>query len=326
MKRVLAADVGGTKSWLEVLELRDGVWTPVLDRRYESALFPDCDSLLREFLAMTGPVDAACLAVAGPVVAGGAHVTNLRWNIVAERLTEAFSIPRTLLVNDFYAVAAGVPLLGPDDLVAVNDRPRDPAGSIAILGAGTGLGEALVIPTDGDWQILPSEGGHADFAPSTAEQDGLLAHLRARYGHVSWERVLSGSGLVNIFTYLRDARPDLAPSDFTDGFEGHDFAAAIAEHDAKGNLLARATFDVFIDVYGAEAGNAAVRALTSGGVFLAGGICAKNASRFTDGRFLEAYAAKGRFRDMLLGWPVYVIMNPRVGLIGAAHLATRLGE
>lgn len=326
MKRVLAADVGGTKSWLEVLESSDGRWTPVLDRRYESGLYPKFELLLREFLAVAGRVDAACLAVAGPVIEGTARVTNLGWEIRADALVSEFGIPLMLLVNDFFAVAAAVPHLGSEDVRVINDRPGDPAGPIAILGAGTGLGEALVVPEGGRWRILPSEGGHADFAPSTADQDGLLSYLRARYGHVSWERVLSGPGLVNIYEYLRDARPDLAGDDFSATVQGHDFAATIAELAAKGNPLASATFDLFIDVYGAEAGNAALRTLTSGGVFLAGGICSKNIGRFTDGRFLRAYADKGRFREMLLGWPLVAITNPRVGLIGAAHLAAALGE
>lgn len=326
MTRVLAADVGGTKSWLEVLERDGDTWVPVLDRLYESTHFPSLEHLLREFLPAAGRVDAACFAVAGPVLHGGARVTNLPWEIRASSVADEFRIPRVALVNDFYAVAAGVPHLGLDDLACVNDRQRDAAGPIAILGAGTGLGEAIVIPEEGGWRILPSEGGHADFAPTTYEQDGLLAFLRARYGHVSWERVLSGPGLVNIFTYLRDTRPDLAQHDFSRTVEGQDLAAAIAQQDRQKNPLARATFDLFIDIYGTEAGNAALRSLTSGGVFLAGGIAAKNSARFTDGRFLEAYGSKGRFRDMLLGWPVYVIKNARVGLIGAAHLASRLGE
>ncbi|HSN68380.1 MAG TPA: glucokinase [Thermoanaerobaculia bacterium] len=327
MTRILAADVGGTKCLLEVLELEGTRWKPAMARRYQSELYPSFESLLREFVGTAGAVDYGCLAVAGPVVDGRAKVTNLTWEIDAAGLARAFGIRQLLLVNDFYAVAAGVPHLEAADVELLLDRPRNPAGPIAILGAGTGLGEAIVVPERGGWTVIPSEGGHTDFAPANGVQDGLLAHLRARFGHVSWERVVSGMGLVNIFTYLRDTDPALATADFSGGTtDSDDLPALIAKKDREGNPLARATFDLFLDAYGAEAGNLALKCLASGGVFLAGGIGAKNAERMRDPRFLAAYGAKGRHSELVMQWPVHLITNDRVGLIGAASLAARLAS
>lgn len=325
-RRVLAADVGGTKTLLQILELREGGWEILLERRFESDLYPTFESMLREFLAGTEPVGCACFAVAGPVHDRTARVTNLPWIIDADKLGEELRIGRVVLINDFYAVAAGVSQLGGDDLVAIHDVPRDPHAPIAILGAGTGLGEAVLLPSGKAWKVLPSEGGHADFAPANPLQDELLVRLRARYGHVSWERVVSGMGLVNILTFLRDTRPELGAHDFTAEVADDDLPPLIAREDAAGNPLAKAAFDLFVDAYAAEAGNLALKVLARGGVFLAGGIAAKNLRRFRDGRFVRSFTDKGRFRDFVLECPVYVIANARVGLIGAAWMAKRAAE
>ncbi|HUP64721.1 MAG TPA: glucokinase [Thermoanaerobaculia bacterium] len=324
-RRLLAADIGGTKVFLQTLEKKDGGWSPVLERRYESDVYPSFDSVLREFLAVGGPVDAACLAAAGPVDEAKIQVTNLGWIIESAAVGRDFGIRAVRVVNDFYAVAAGVPLLAPEDLIPIHPVPALAGAPIAILGAGTGLGEALVVPSGEHWIVVPSEGGHADFAPNDERQDALLRHLRARYGHVSTERVVSGMGLVNIVTFLRDHEPELGRFDFTNDAEGEDdLPPLIAARDREGNPLARATFDLFIDAYGAEAGNLALKYLPRGGIYLAGGIASKNVARLTDGRFMRAFSAKGRFADLVLECPVHVIANPRVGLRGAAHLASLL--
>ncbi|HVR44344.1 MAG TPA: glucokinase [Thermoanaerobaculia bacterium] len=320
--RVIAADVGGTKTLMQLLERRDGKWQALEERRYESTLYPTFESLFREFHAAAGPAAAGCFAVAGPVSDGTARVTNLAWVIDAKRIAAEFGLERVIVVNDFYAIAASVPRLGEDDFEIIHEAPRDPSSPIAILGAGTGLGEALVVPRPPDeWVVVPSEGGHSDFAPNNEAQDGLLRFLRARYGHVSWERALSGPGLVNILTFLRDSRPDLAAHDFSVDAAEDDLPALIATEDGRGNPLARATFDLFVDVYGAEAGNLGLECLARGGVFLAGGIAAKNVGRFRDGRFVRAFTDKGRLSSLVRQFPVFVITNPKVGLLGAAWLA-----
>jgi glucokinase len=293
--RLLAGDVGGTKTLLRCGEA---------EKRFESAAYPTFDALLREFV--TTPVDAACFAVAGPVSDGRATVTNVGWEIDAAEISRAFSIPRVSLINDFYAVALGVPLLEETDLLSLQRGERDRRAPMAILGAGTGLGEAIVI--DGK-DVVPTEGGHADFAPQDDEQARLFLYLHERLGgHVSWERVISGMGLVNIFTFLG----------------GQEITAAdVAELAERGDARAHRAFAIFVDVYGAEAGNMALRVLARGGVYLAGGIAAKNVPRFTDGKFVEAFLRKGRFRALLEKIPVDLIMNEKVGLIGAVEGARR---
>lgn len=295
--RVIAGDVGGTKTLLRRV---DESGATVDEARFDSAAYATFDDLLRAF--DTRDVDAACFAVAGPVFAGRAEVTNLGWDMDESALARAFAIPRVSLINDFYAVALGVPLLGENDLLSLQKGERDRNAPIGILGAGTGLGEALLV----HGQVVPTEGGHQDFAPQDEEQARLFLELHRRHGHVSWERVVSGMGLTNIHTFLGGAA--LTP-------------AEIAERAEAGDPRARHTFEIFVDAYGSEAGNLALRVLARGGIFLAGGVAAKNREWFTDGRFLEAFLRKGRFRDLLATMPVDLIVNQEVGLMGAVARA-----
>jgi glucokinase len=308
--RLLAGDVGGTKTLLRCVEPSGATSA---EARYRSGDYKSFEALLRDFVQkVNGPVDAACFAVAGPVYGGEAEVTNVGWRIVEAELASAFQIARVSLINDFYAVALGVPLLRDDDLLSLHAGTRDRTAPMAVLGAGTGLGEALVAFHRGEHFVLPTEGGHADFAPQDEEQSRLFVHLHQQLGgHVSWERVLSGMGLVNIFTFL--GGDELTP-------------AEIARLADEGDARAEQTFGLFVDAYGAEAGNMALRVLARGGVFLAGGIAAKNRRRFTDGRFVEAFLRKGRFRDLVETIPVDLIVNEQVGLIGAVEGARRALE
>ena len=300
--RILAGDLGGTKTHLRCV---DGLGATVADERFPSEGFAAFGDLLRAF--GHGPFDAACFAVAGPVFDRIAEVTNLDWRIDADALADAFAIPRVALINDFHAIAFGVPLLGPGDLLPLQRAPRDPNAPIGILGAGTGLGEAILVRGD----VIPTEGGHQDFAPQDEEQARLFLELHRRYGHVSWERVVSGMGLTNIHTFLGGEA--LEPVE-------------IAERAAGGDPRARHTVEVFVDAYGAEAGNLALRVLARGGIFLAGGIAAKNRDWFTGGRFIEAFLRKGRFRDVMETMPVDLIVNEEVGLLGALWRAGRMRD
>jgi glucokinase len=282
----------------------------LLEARYDSTAYPTFDDLLIEFTARAvAPIDAACLAVAGPVYSRRAEVTNIGWVMEEDALERMFSIGRVALINDFSAIALGVPLLGEADLLPLHAGTRDRTQPMAILGAGTGLGQAIVTFHGGLHHVVPTEGGHADFAPQDEEQTRLFLQLHERYGHVSWERLLSGMGLVNIFMFL--------------GGDGID-PAHIAELAGRGDPRAVHAFEIFVDIYGAEAGNMALRVLARGGVFLAGGIAAKNVDRFTDGRFTEAFLRKGRFRPLLDTIPVDLIVNEEVGLMGAVEAGRRL--
>lgn len=303
--RILAGDIGGTKTILRFA----GPAGDAIERRYDSGEHATFDELLGEFLALVdGPVDASCFAVAGPVIAGRGDVTNLSWVIEAKSLAAKFPLGNVSVINDFHAVALGVPLLGGADLHPLHAGQRVREAPIAILGAGTGLGEAIVTFAGEVWTVIPSEGGHADFAPQDEVQARLYLELHRRFGHVSWERLVSGHGLVNIFTFLGGDEID---------------PARVAELANEGDRRALEAMAIFVDVYGAEAGNMALRVLARGGVFLAGGVAAKNVRFFTDGRFLEAFVRKGRFRELLESIPVDLITNERVGLLGAAELARR---
>jgi glucokinase len=312
--RIIAGDIGGTKTLLQLIDADANA--VLFENRYESGAYPTFDAMLREFLASAGSpsIDAACFAVAGPVVGDSAEITNLTWKMIAPDLAREFALGRVAMINDFYAVALGVPLLAPSDLLSLNSGTRVERAPIAILGAGTGLGEAALVHDGDKWNVVPSEGGHADFGPQDDEQAALYSMLHAKYGHVSWERLLSGMGLVNIHNFLSGV----------DRAYHESIPAEIATQADNGDAVANRTFEIFVDIYGAEAGNMALRLLARGGVFLAGGVAAKNTRHFTNGRFVEAFTRKGRFTPLLQSIPVDVIVNASVGLMGAAEMARRL--
>jgi len=314
--KIVAGDIGGTKVLLQFVDASKTARTVLAEQRYESHAYATFDEMLGAFVKdhVDGTIDAACFAVAGPVFGDHAEVTNLSWKMDASALARQFSIGRVSLINDFYAVALGVPILTPADFIVLNAGAQVPFAPIAILGAGTGLGEANLVHDGVKWDVIPSEGGHGDFAPQDEEQTRLFLALHAKYGHVSWERLLSGLGLVNIHNFLSGQD---RPYDETLPME-------IAKAFANGDSVAARTFAIFVDIYGAETGNMALRTLARGGVYLAGGVAGKNIDRFTDGRFVEAFLRKGRFQNVLAAIPVNLITNPKVGLLGAVEMATRL--
>ncbi|HEX9981901.1 MAG TPA: glucokinase [Thermoanaerobaculia bacterium] len=305
--RIIAGDIGGTKTLLRCVE-EDG--TTSAERRFESGAYSTFDQLLGEFLQFCStPVDAACFAVAGPVLGEKATVTNVGWTLEAAALQEAHQIARVALINDFYAIALGVPVLPESDLFPLQVAERDRNAPLAILGAGTGLGQAYVHNVKNEWHVISSEGGHGDFAPQDEEQTKLLLHLLKEHDHVSWERVCSGMGLENIHTFLGGSPAD---------------PAEIAQRAESGDATALRTIGMFVDIYGAEAGNMGLSVLARGGVYLAGGIAAKNVQWFTDGRFVAAFRRKGRFAALMATIPVFLISNEQVGLLGAVEGARRV--
>lgn len=328
--RVLAGDIGGTKTLLQLAECSGDECRALREHRYDSHAWDSLHAMAADFLAKDSPqtpVDGACFAVAGPVADGPegqtADITNLPWRIQADTLTQILDIPAVRLINDFQAVGYGIDTLADSDLLDLQAGSQVPRGPRAILGAGTGLGVCLAYWAGSHYETVASEGGHADFAPADDAQLGLWQCLHERFGHVSWERLVSGPGLVNIFRCLaREAQPDPA---LVRAMEQDDPAAAIArfalEH--QDPLAARA-LTLFVSVYGAQAGNLALTALATGGVYVAGGIAPKIRAAFTDGTFLEAFTAKGRMGKLLARIPVRVVLNPGVGLLGARLAAARL--
>ena len=324
--KLIAADVGGTKTLLELFEISETQSRTLREDRFESAGFGTFTQLVRAFMREgDAPVDAACFAIAGPADDRHALMTNLGWSISADELEQELGIVRVKLVNDFYTVAKGVGVVEDQDLLSLNPRPRDPDGVAAVLGAGTGLGQATLVRTaGGNVHVIASEGGHASFAPRNDLQSQLLRFLSGKHGHVSYERVLSGPGIVNIFTFLCECVYHVSPEEVgVDSARGH-VAGQVAELAAEGSEVAKKTVEIFVDIYGSEAGNLALKTLPRGGVFIAGGIAAKNLHWVRDPRFMEAYADKGRMRALLMEMPIAVISNPRLGLLGAKTVATEI--
>lgn len=327
--RILAGDIGGTKTLVALFEGAPGALARVASRRYESAGHAGLAPILSDFLGRhPGAIDAAAFGVAGPVVEDTCRATNLPWVLDARALEAACRIPRITLRNDFEAVALGLDELTGDELLVLQDRPPDPRAPGAVLGAGTGLGEAILLPDAGPLpRVLSTEGGHADFPPRDDIEIGLLKFLQARHGgRVSIERVLSGPGLVALYEYVLGA--GLAPR--SEAIEariaaGEDPGAVIGEAGVAGtDAGCRFTVERFVSLYGAEAGNLALKTLPYGGLFVAGGIAPKLAPILSRGDFIASFLDKGRMAPVLERIRVSVVMNPEVGLLGARRAAAAL--
>lgn len=325
---ILAGDIGGTKTVLALfrLEPQSEALEPVLEMTYASRDYAQFDTIITQFIAQTRcpGLEAICIGVAGPVMGGRCETTNLPWIIDAQTLAAACAIPRVILLNDLQATAYGMLFLPPDDLVDLNPQGHPRAGNIAVLAAGTGLGEAFLYWDGRDHRPVATEGGHADFAPRNPQEDALNQYLRIRFGHVSYERILSGPGIASIYAFLRDS-----------GFAPEDPAlrAALAQGDASATISARAlagddalsveTLRLFCEIYGAEAGNLGLKTLAAGGVYIGGGIAPKIRPALASGAFMQGFLDKGRFADLLGGFPVRLSLNPKAALLGAAHYAVQ---
>jgi glucokinase len=320
---LLAGDVGGTKTDLAVISSEDGPRAPLAQARYASEEFGSLDAMVTEFMTGTGfHVAYACFGVAGPVVRGRAHLMNLPWIIEEQVLAAALNVKTVRLLNDLDAIARAVPALQPGDLHTLNIGERVAGGAIAVVAPGTGLGEAYSTWTGSGYRAHPSEGGHAGFAPADPTQIGLLRYLQQQLDHVSVERACSGIGIPNIYAYFRDSGHAIEPPDVAAELAAApDRTRSIIEKalDPRGRSdLCRVTLDTFVSILGAEAGNLALKVLTTGGLYLAGGIPAHILSALGSGRFMEAFTRKGRLADLLARVPVHVVVNPRVALLGAA--------
>jgi glucokinase len=326
MKTVLAADIGGTKTVLQLTMENDYV---LLEREYVSQQFESFDFILAEFLGQTQikdyVVERACFAVAGPVSGRDANVTNLPWQLNADDIAKSFNIEHVHLCNDFEAVAQGIACLAENEIVTLQHGQVDETMPRAVIGAGTGLGQALLFPVANGWHIVSTEGGHTDFAPTDKKQILLLEHLIERFGHVSYERVLSGVGLATIYEFLRAYQQKNENSLLRQAMMVGDPAAAISQfaNDRK-DSLASESLDLFIQIYGAQAGNLALTVMPRGGLYIAGGIAAKNIERFKQGQFINAFVDKGRMQRLMKIIPVYLIIQPKVGLVGARLLARKI--
>jgi glucokinase len=316
---LLAGDIGGTKTKLAVLSPESGL-TPQAQATFKSAKYASLEAVAQEFLGETGTsVQRAVFGVAGPVVRGEATATNLPWVIREAALKQNLGLEEAKLLNDLEATAFGVPFLSPADLFALNDvSPR--SGTKVVIAPGTGLGEAVLSYRDDHYHVIPSEGGHADFAPTNLFEIRLLRHLMGKYGHVSYERVCSGRGMPNIYAYLKKNRfAEESPEVAKALRKAADPTPVIVKHAMAGESeLCVATLNAFVSILGAEAGNLALKVMAVGGVYLGGGIPPKILSKLKDGTFMAAFVNKGRFAEVLAQVSVAVILNEDTALLGVA--------
>jgi glucokinase len=339
MTLLLAGDIGGTKTILRLVESSSQELRTIHEERYRSSDYTDLVPMVQVFLAKANAPrpEKACFAIAGPVVNYTAKLTNLVWFLDTERLEQELSIPQISLINDFAAVGYGVLGLDKEDIYTLQAGKPDPEAPIAIIGAGTGLGQGFLIKQGEHYQVFPSEGGHADFPPRTELEFQLLRYLLDKHDiqRVSVERVVSGQGIVSIYQFLRDRKlatetPEIAQVVRTweqqAGQERSVDAGAVIGRAAleKRCRLCEQTMQIFVEAYGAEAGNVAIKFLPFGGLYVAGGIVPKILPLIEDNNFLLHFTQKGRMRNLLIDIPLHIVLNPHVGLIGAALCAARL--
>lgn len=340
MTLLLAGDIGGTKTNLRLVEAAadPSSWQTLHEATYPSQNYPDLVPIFGEFMTgRTEKPEKACFAIAGPVVNNRVKLTNLSWILDNQRLGTEMGIDRVSLINDFAAIGYGVLGLKSADLYTLQGGELDPEAPIAVIGAGTGLGEAFVIKQGSNHRIFATEGGHADFAPRNELEFQLLKYLREKYnvGRISVERVVSGQGIVAIYQFLRDRQMCQESPEVGDvvrtwereigGEKTVDPAATIAiAATEKRDMLSERTMQMFIEAYGAEVGNLALKLLPKGGLYIAGGIAAKNHKLLESEGFMQAFTDKGRVRNLLEKVPMQIILNQQVGLIGAAICAAQL--
>jgi glucokinase len=320
---VLAGDIGGTKTNLGLFQMGKTRPSPKKMETYSSNDAPNLEDILSRFLEKhKAKIASACFGVAGPVQGGRSKTTNLPWTISGYSIKKRFKWKHVTLINDLTATAYAIPLLTNMELHALNEAKGAKRQNLGLVAPGTGLGMALLIWVENKYVPVASEGGHADFGPNDLMEAELWAYLYKRWDHVSVERVLSGSGLFNIYSWLRDSGRHPEPAWLADKIKGMDPARAISEAalDRKDPLCEEA-LDIFISVFGSVAGNLALTGMTTGGVYLGGGIPPKILPKLDEDTFMQAFTNKGRFRDFLEKIPVRVILNDRAALLGAAHCA-----
>jgi glucokinase len=323
---ILAGDVGGTKAALAFFDERGGGLTLICEATLPSHEFPSLEAVVARLLS-TGPAEriaAACFGVPGPVVDGRCVTTNLPWEVEEGSLARAIGVSRVKLVNDLEAAGYGMLTLPATEMATLqagNPRP----GHRVLIAAGTGLGEAILVWDGRRHTVMASEGGHADFAPRDEREIELLRFLAREWSHVSYERVLSGPGLHNIYRFLVESGSKSTPAWLEAKLSAGDPSAVISEVAlASGDPVCVEALDLFASIYGAEAGNLALKALAVGGVYVGGGIAPKIRPKLEDGRFVAAFRDKGRFASLMAGIPVALALDPRAPLWGAARIAREL--
>jgi glucokinase len=324
---ILAGDIGGTNARLAYFQPQNGHLRLVSERVFPSREHSELGEIVSKFLEDSGTrPEVACFGIAGPVHNGRVETSNLPWVVEQSRLAKQIHLPATLLINDLEASAWGIGALADEDLVSLNRVSGPAVGNQGVIAPGTGLGEAGLFWDGSRHRVFACEGGHTDFGPQGDLQIELLRYLEARFGHVSYERILSGPGLVNVYEFLRDSGCGQESAEFAKALKTRDPAAVISGAALDGTqTLAVKALDTWISVYGAEAGNLALKVMATGGMFLAGGISPKILAKLKGPLFMQSFLEKGRLRPLLEAIPVHVVTNEKTGLLGAARCAALRG-
>ena len=320
---IVAGDLGGTKSNLGTFDSRDGKLVPVAEEHLDSHKYASVEELVQDYINQTkSSCSAACFGVAGPVVDNTVRASNLPWMIQGDSLARLLKIPSVRLLNDLEATCYGLEVLAPNELVCIHKGTKEERASKVIIAAGTGLGEGVIF-WDGKRHFpSPTEGGHADWAPHTEQQADLWRFLKARNEIVSSEIILSGRGFKSLHDFLN---PNDVHPEFND--PSVDPAPTITQAALdKTCATCVATLDLWVDIYGSEAGNLAIRNVARAGIYIAGGIAVKILEKLKDGRFAKAVAEKEKLGYLLSQIPIYVVMNEKAPLLGAAHVASQNGK
>lgn len=322
---ILAGDIGGTKTNLALFEMQEERLVLQQKHQFASRDFSSLDDVISEFEQRTSkpPIAAVCFGIAGPVIEGRCRTTNLPWEITTPDLQKRLHTGNVRLLNDLEATAYGMLYLDEEEFVDLNPSGRDVKGNRAVIAAGTGLGEAMLFWDGSRYHPIGSEGGHSDFAPACAQHDELLKWMRRRYSeHVSYERILSGPGIYTLYEFLLESGFAPQSSAMIQIGEEEDRSAMVSKCALTENdPLCRETLRLFAQIYGAEAGNLALKTMSLGGVYIGGGIAPKILPFMSGESFMDAFAGKGRFEQLLRGMKVKISLNPETALLGAAHFA-----
>jgi glucokinase len=322
---ILAGDIGGTKTNLALFEVEDSMLKVRVKQQFSSKDFSSLSDVIMAFKEETlmPKIESACFGIAGPIIDGRCRTTNLPWDISTEDLQKDLAVDKVRLMNDLEATAYGMLYLPEDEFVDLNPTGRQFNGNRAVIAAGTGLGEAMLYYDGMHYHPIGSEGGHSDFAPVTAQQDELLKWMRNRYpGHVSYERILSGPGIYTLYEFLYESGFAPKPVSMMHKPEGKDRSAMVSECAlSERDPLCMEALRMFAEIYGAEAGNLALKSMSLGGVYIGGGIAPKILPVLVNNHFMNGFASKGRFEEMLRGMQVKISLNPETALLGAAYYA-----
>jgi glucokinase len=322
---ILAGDIGGTKTHLALFSSQDNNLKAEYQKTYRSQQYSGLEPLLHDFLA-TGkhPIGRASFGIAGPLIDGRVNPPNLDWVVDPLSLAKALGLPSVSLLNDLEAAAYGISTLAPEEFLVLNEGVIRRPGNKVLIAAGTGLGETIIFDDGKNYYPLASEGGHADFAARNEMEIELLRYLIGRFGRVSYERVVSGPGLANIYDFLSERAGSRVPGPFADKIAAaEDRSPVISQAALAGDPeIAVKAMDLLVSSYGAEAGNLALKAKAIGGVYVGGGIAPKILSKLNNGTFMQAFNEKGRYRELVSSIPVYVVLNEKAALRGAAYHAS----